>query len=112
MPFAAKAMQSQAPANLMPPMPAGGAPMPPPAAMGAPAPTGPPPAAMPPQGGMPSLPPSGAPAAPYTVRLQPDGSSVYVMPSPDGNPANDIILSVNAPPKLPKALQPPAPQAQ
>jgi hypothetical protein len=43
--------------------------------------------------------------------MQPDGSSIYVMPSPDGDPINDIMLGRNEPPKLPKAFQPPAPQA-
>ncbi len=115
MPFsqiAAKA--SGAPANLTPPMPSGGALPPPPAGLGAamapPAPAAP----MGPPPGLPAMPPPSAPAAPpYTTRLQADGSSIYVIPSPDGDPGKDVVLGVNPPPKIPKAFQQPAsPPAQ
>ncbi len=58
---------------------------------------------------MPPLPqaPAQPPAPSYDVRLQPDGSSVYVMPSPDGDPSKDIILGVNKAPAVPKAMQAP-----
>jgi len=58
---------------------------------------------------MPPLPqaPPAPQAPPYTVRLQPDGSSVYVMPSPDGDPGKDIVLGVNKAPAVPKAMQAP-----
>jgi hypothetical protein len=55
----------------------------------------------------PITPPPGQPEEnPYQVRLQPDGSSVYYLPGP--TPQQEIILGVNNPPKLPKALQQPA----
>ncbi len=44
------------------------------------------------------------------VRMQPDGTSVYVMPSPTGDPSQDVILGLNPPVKIPKAFQPQAPQ--
>jgi len=82
-------------------------------------PTPPPPsmisAGMPP--GAPPMPPAPpqAPAAPqgpaWTVRPQADGSSVYVIPSPDGDPSKDIVIGMNPAPKLPKSLQPGAQQA-
>ena len=50
------------------------------------------------------------PGVPWQVKQQSDGSSVNYIPSPDGDPTKDIILSVNAAPKLPRALQPPAPR--
>ena len=103
MPMAAAAAKYSSPADLTPPMPGGGAPPPAPMAAVPQAPTG--------GMGMPSLPAPGAPAqAPWQVRLQADGSSVYVVPSPDGDPTKDIILGRNEPPKMPKALQAPAPQ--
>ena len=99
------------PANLMPPIPTNGAPPPPPAGapMGMQGAPPPPSDMMATAPTMPSLPAPGDPAQPpYTVRLQADGSSIYVLPSPDGDPAKDIVLSRNEPPKLPKAFQPPA----
>jgi len=51
--------------------------------------------------------PGAAPQPPYTVRLQPDGSSVYEITTglPPGAPP--IIIGVNKPPNLPPALQQP-----
>lgn len=64
------------------------------------------PAPMDPMAGMPMMPAPSAPPTPnYEVRMQPDGSSVYVVPSPDGDVAKDIVLGVNQAPKLPKAMQ-------
>lgn len=102
MPFGKLASQAAgSPANLLPPMPSGGAAPPPPAM--------PMPSAAMPVGPLPMMPPPTAPAAPpYSVELQSDGSSRYVIKSPDGNQANDIVLAVNPPPKVPKALQTPA----
>lgn len=101
MPMAANALKYSTPANLVPPMPAGGArPLPAPIQAT-------------PISSMPMMPPPSAPAKPpYSVRLQADGSSIFYIPSPDGNPVNDIILGKNDPPKLPKALQPAQPPAQ
>lgn len=110
MPFAAAADKYSAPANLTPPMPAGGMAPPPPAALAAGAP--PPPAAMPMGSTLPTMPEPAAPAGPpWSVALQPDGSSKYFIPSPDGDPAKEIVLGVNPPPKLPKAFNAPAPKA-
>lgn len=110
MPMGIAANSYDQPVDLTPPMPTGGMAPPPPAGLAAAAP--PPPGAMPMGSTMPMMPEPDAPAAPpYTVRMQPDGSSIYVMPSPDGDPMNDIMLGRNEPPKLPKAFQPPAPQA-
>ena len=54
------------------------------------------------QGGAMGFPAPGAPAEPqFDVKLQPDGSSIYVTKT---NP--QIVIGVNRPPKLPKALQP------
>ena len=55
------------------------------------------------QGGLPS--PDEPTAPPWDIKLQADGSSVYYIKSPDGDPANDIILGRNEPPKLPKGMQ-------
>jgi len=100
-------------------LPPGGAMSPPPAA--APALAMPPmdqaAPAMPPQG-MPAAPmgnpfpaPDAPSAPPYQVELQDDGSSVYSLPpqTPGGKP---IIIGINPPPKLPKALQPKQPPIQ
>jgi len=90
-----------------PPIAAGPGPMPPAGALPPPMPPAPAaPEAMNPPG---MFPPPQAPAAPpFDVRMQPDGSSVYVIPSPDGDKGKDIVLGINPPPKLPKAFQPPA----
>lgn len=64
------------------------------------------PGAMPPGG--PMQPPAPT-KAPWDVQMQDDGSSVYSIPGPNGNP---IILGVNPPPRLPKALQTPKPGAK
>lgn len=89
----------------LPPPPAGAAPMPPPPLPQA-GPLPPPPVAAPPMA-------PAAPAVPWKVKQQPDGSSVDYIPSPDGNPANDVILNVHQAPKIPKALQGPSqPQGQ
>ncbi len=61
-----------------------------------------------------AMPPPAADAGisqpPYNVRLQPDGSSVYELPSPaPGMPA--IVIGVNPAPHLPKSLQAPKPTA-
>jgi len=110
MPFATAADKYSTPADLSPPMPAGGMAPPPPAALAAGAP--PPPAAMPMGSTLPAMPAPSAPAGPpWSVALQPDGSSKYFIPSPDGDPAKEIVLGVNPPPKLPKALAPAAPKA-
>lgn len=65
------------------------------------------PSAMPPAPGATAMPQTGTPQpqTPYTVRMQPDGSSLYTIPSPDGNAAQDIVLGLNPPPKMPKAFQ-------
>lgn len=75
---------------------------PPPAAAGL---QGPPPAPAGAPQGPPGFPPPGAPnEPPYEVVLQPDGSSIYQLPSPaPGMPP--IVLGVNPAPKLPAALQ-------
>lgn len=73
---------------------------------------------MPPAGMPPTDPSQQAPQSQYTVRMQPDGTSVYVQPSPDGDPTKDIILGVNKAPKIqpqapqgiPLAFQPPQPK--
>ncbi len=116
MPVKAAVDNYSKPANLTPPMPMAGSPPPPPMG-GMQMPTAqasPVASAQPIMGGaMPGLPSPGAPAAPpYTVRLQADGSSVYVLPSPDGDPAKDIVLSRNEPPRLPKAFQTPSAPTQ
>lgn len=55
------------------------------------------------QAGAMSFPEPGAPAEPpFDVRLQPDGSSVYVTKTQP-----EIVIGINPAPKLPKALQPP-----
>lgn len=57
------------------------------------------------------FPPPGAPSAPpYQIAMQPDGSGKYYVPSPDGNPLNDVVIGVIPPPKLPKAFQKPPTQ--
>ena len=110
MPMGIAADRYDQPADLTPPMPAGGMAPPPPAALAAGAP--PPPAAMPMGSTLPSMPAPSAPAGPpWSVALQPDGSSKYFIPSPDGDPAKEIVLGVNPPPKLPKAMAPAAPKA-
>lgn len=116
MPFgqiAAKA--SGAPANLLPPMPPPGmppAPSTPPSVLppaASPAPIGPPP--MSPAVGLPMMPPPSAPATPpYSVRLQNDGSAVFYVASPDGDPGKDVVLQVAKAPKVPPAFQTSAPQ--
>lgn len=89
-----------------------------------PAPMGPPPMMPPPMPPtaptMPAMPPLGAnpapmapappgpPPAPYQTRQQADGSIIGYIPSPDGNPANDVIIGVHPAFKVPKGLQPPA----
>ena len=55
------------------------------------------------QGGLPS--PDEPSKPPWDIKLQADGSSVYYIKSPDGDPANDIVLGRNEPPKLPKGMQ-------
>lgn len=69
-----------------------------------------PPAAPAPQTGMPGMmPPPSAPAQPpYTVSLQPDGSSKYSIQTPGG----EVVLGINPAPKLPKAFQVQQPPAQ
>lgn len=89
-------------------------PMPPISTTPAAGPVGAPPAGaplgMPPAPGAQPMPQVGQPQQPpYSVKLQPNGSSLYYVPSPDGNPANDIVLGLNDPPKVPKAFQKPAP---
>ena len=62
----------------------------------------PPPAAAGMMGGAGGMNPPGAPAEPpYDVKLQPDGSSIYVSKTQP-----PVVLAVNPPPKLPKALAP------
>lgn len=58
---------------------------------------------LPPASPMPLPTQPSAPAIPWSVRLQPDGSSVNYITGPDGK---EVIINVNPPPKLPKALQP------
>lgn len=116
MPMGKAALKDVAPPPLPPlslppkgnaPMPL---PMPPISATPAAGPVGTP-SGMPPAPGAQPMPQLGQPQQPpYSVRLQPDGSSLYYTPSPDGNAANDVILGLNPPPKVPKALQKPAPQ--
>lgn len=68
------------------------------------------PMAPPMAGPLPTMPPPSAPSAPpYSVELQPDGSSIYFVPSPDGDPMKKVVLQVNKAPKLPPAFQPAAP---
>lgn len=61
-------------------------------------------------GGSPiGFPAPGAPEKPpFEVEMQPNGTSVYYVPGSNGQ---KIILGVNPPPKMPKALQPNAPAA-
>ena len=66
--------------------------------VGLPAPGAPPAPAAPQAGGLPA--PEAPAAPPYMVRMQPDGSSIYVIPSPDGDLIKDIVLGVNPAPKL------------
>jgi len=86
----------------MPPASAHTPATPPPAAGGAPvspAPAGAPPA------------PTALPPVPYQTRIQPDGSVAAYIPSPDGNPANDVVIGVAPAFKVPKAFsQPVQPQ--
>lgn len=104
MPLARAAAQSAGQPVGMPPMPpAGGAQMP--AAQANPTTK-----AMPIMGGMPA--PSAPAAPPYQVRLQSDGSSVFYIPSPDGDQSKDVVLGRNDAPKLPKAFQQQATQPQ
>lgn len=96
--MARAAAQSAGQPLAMPPIPpVGGAQMP--AAQASPTAQ-----AMPIMGGMPA--PSAPAAPPYQVRLQSDGSSVFYIPSPDGDPSKDVVLGRNDAPKLPKAFQP------
>lgn len=56
-----------------------------------------------------SMPPSaipGAGATPYQAKVQSDGSIAAYIPSPDGNPANDIYIGVHKPFKVPPVLNP------
>lgn len=53
--------------------------------------------------------PTGLPAVPYQTRTQPDGSVAAYIPSPDGNPANDVVIGVAPAFKVPKAFSQPAP---
>lgn len=59
------------------------------------------------------MPPGNAPLPPvpqkppYDVRLQSDGTAVYYTTAPDGK---EVIIGLNPPPKLPKAMQPSAPK--
>jgi len=105
MPMARVAADAQGAPSVIPPIPPmAGGPGPTPPAGALPPPAAP--EAMNPPG---MFPPPQAPAAPpFNVRMQPDGSSVYIIPSPDGDPGKDIVLGINPPPKLPKAFQPPA----
>lgn len=114
MPYGAAIAKSSQPPMLpplsLPPPPTGGAPAAAGPALGMP-PGAP---AMPPQPGAPPQAPS-APMAPqpppWTVLPQDDGSSIYALPplTPGGKP---VIIGVNPPPKLPRALQPKKPAAQ
>jgi hypothetical protein len=100
MSIAAADTMGAAPEPLPPiPMPPAGA-TPPPAMPPPSLPTPMAPDTMLPQGAQPA--PEQSPAAPYQVRTQPDGSIVGYIPSPDGNPANDIIVGVHKPFNLPK----------
>lgn len=116
MPMGAAALSATGNAPLPPIFPPSkGAPMPggsnlppalPPALPPSMPPTGP---AMGAAGGPPGMPAPNAPAAPpYTVRLQPDGSSVYSLQTPNG----EVVLGVNPPPKVPKAFSAATPPAQ
>lgn len=100
------ALKAQGASTALPPLPppVKGAMALPPLPSAPPIPAGAPPMA---QQAAPVAPPP--PAIPWQVKQQPDGSSVNYVPSPDGDSSKDIILSVNAAPKLPRALQPPAP---
>lgn len=55
-------------------------------------------------GGIPS--PQAQPQNPYQVRMQDDGTSVYHITGPNGK---EIIVGLNPPPKIPKAMQPKQP---
>lgn len=81
--------------NMLPPMPPGAAPSEP-TTMNSAAPMPSP---------MPSFPAPSAPSTPpYDVKLQPDGSSIYLMNGANG----PVVLGVNQAPKMPKsAMQPP-----
>ena len=69
-----------------------------------PATTPPPAAAAGMMGGAMGLPsPSAPPEPPFEVKMQADGSSVYLTKTDP-----QIVIGINPPPKLPKALQPPA----
>ncbi len=104
MPMGAAALKnSTPPAPPLPPLTA------PPSAGAGPMPLPPPPAMPPAPGAAAPIPRAPVATPPWSVRPQPDGSSVYYMPSPDGDPSKEVILGVNPPPKLPKALQPPKP---
>lgn len=48
----------------------------------------------------------GAGATPYQAKVQSDGSIAAYIPSPDGNPANDIYIGVHKPFKVPPVLNP------
>lgn len=115
MPMGKAALKDQGalppPPPFLPPPPKGGAPMPlplPPSAQPpAPGPIGMPPAPMPaappPAPSQPSL-PTAQPGV--VIQTQADGSARFVVPSPDGNSANDVFLGRIEPPKLPRAFQP------
>lgn len=109
MPGAIAAADASTPPPILPPLgPMGGGPGPlPPPPMApppmSPAPMGAPP--MGPTGGDPMLAPAPA-APPYMAKVQSDGSILAVIPSPDGNPANDVVIGHMPAVKIPKALQP------
>lgn len=110
MPFGTLAAKAAgAPANLMPPMPTTGqAPAPLPQMMPPGGPSMPAGAAPTAPTGLPAFPGASDPTAPpYTVKTQADGSLAIVWPSPDGDPAKDIISQVMPAPKIPPAMQPP-----
>lgn len=106
MPMGQTALKAQGASTALPPLPPpvkGAMALPPLPSAPPPIPAGAPPMA--PQTAPVAPPP---PAIPWQVKQQPDGSSVNYVPSPDGDSSKDIILSVNPPPKLPRAMQPPA----
>lgn len=55
--------------------------------------------------------PSQPQGAPWQTRQQPDGSSIYFLPGMKGDGSDDIVIGVNQPPKLPKAMQAPTQQS-
>jgi len=88
--------QGPAPAAAAPPMPTGAPPAMPPSM--------PPPISMPPAGAAPMMPapaPQPTPDQMFEVKLQSDGSSIYLLKG------TDIVLGRNEPPKMPKSLQQP-----